>query len=177
MTYYAVIDTNVLVSAMLKWQSVPGSILEFSLEGIVVPVLSEEIVEEYKAVLERPKFGLGDDIISDIISSIEKVGLFVDSEEIDIDLPDPKDRVFYEVVMEQEINGHVDSGVPVFQVQIADLPDLFHARGVEVELKGGDILDAVVGLHKLEPVVEVAGAAAAEFVLVILVDVDSEQIL
>lgn len=101
MTYYAVIDTNVLVSAMLKWQSVPGSILEFSLEGIVVPVLSEEIVEEYKAVLERPKFGLGDDIISDIISSIEKVGLFVDSEEIDIDLPDPKDRVFYEVVMEQ----------------------------------------------------------------------------
>lgn len=101
MTYYAVIDTNVLVSAMLKWQSVPGSILEFSLEGIVVPVLSEEIVEEYKAVLERPKFGLGDDIISDIISSIEKVGLFVDSEEIDIDLPDPKDRVFYEAVMEQ----------------------------------------------------------------------------
>ena len=101
MKYYAVIDTNVLVSAMLKWQSVPGSILEFSLEGIVVPVLNEEIVEEYKAVLERPKFGLGDDIISDIISSIEKVGLFVDSEEIDIDLPDPKDRVFYEVVMEQ----------------------------------------------------------------------------
>lgn len=55
MKYYAVIDTNVLVSAMLKWQSVPGSILEFSLEGIIVPVLNEEIVEEYRAVLERPK--------------------------------------------------------------------------------------------------------------------------
>ena len=101
MKYYAVIDTNVLVSAMLKWQSVPGSILEFSLEGFIVPVLNEEIVEEYRAVLERPKFGLSDDIITDIISSIEKVGLFIDAEEIDIDLPDPKDRVFYEVVMEQ----------------------------------------------------------------------------
>ena len=66
-----------------------------------MPVLNKEIVEEYRAVLERPKFGLGDDIISDIISSIEKVGLFIDAEEIDIDLPDPKDRVFYEVVMEQ----------------------------------------------------------------------------
>ena len=76
-------------------------ILEFSLEGIIVPVLNKEIVEEYRAVLERPKFGLGDDIISDIISSIEKVGLFIDAEEIDIDLPDHKDRVFYEVVMEQ----------------------------------------------------------------------------
>ena len=101
MKYYAVIDTNVLVSAMLKWQSVPGSILEFALEGIIVPVLSEEIVEEYRAVLARPKFGLDDDIVSDIISSIERVALFIDAEEIDIDLPDPKDRVFYEVVMEQ----------------------------------------------------------------------------
>lgn len=105
MKYYAVIDTNVLVSAMLKWQSVPGSILEFSLEGIIVPVLNEEIVEEYRAVLKRPKFGLGDDIISDILSSIEKVGLFIDAEEIGIDLPDPKDRVFYEVVMEQRKDG------------------------------------------------------------------------
>ncbi len=26
MKYYAVIDTNVLVSAMLKWHSVPGSV-------------------------------------------------------------------------------------------------------------------------------------------------------
>ena len=28
MKYYAVIDTNVLVSAMLKWNSVPGTILK-----------------------------------------------------------------------------------------------------------------------------------------------------
>lgn len=26
--YYAVIDTNVIVSAALRWKSVPGSILE-----------------------------------------------------------------------------------------------------------------------------------------------------
>ena len=31
MKHYAVIDTNVLVSAMLKWTSVPGSIIEFAL--------------------------------------------------------------------------------------------------------------------------------------------------
>ena len=33
MRYYAVIDTNVLVSAMLKWQSVPGSIIEFAINN------------------------------------------------------------------------------------------------------------------------------------------------
>ena len=104
MQYYAVIDTNVLVSAMLKWQSVPGSIIEFALDGIIVPVFNNEIVTEYKAVLSRPRFGLNDDIITDIITTIEETGLNVDAKAIDIDLPDPKDRVFYEVVMEERKN-------------------------------------------------------------------------
>lgn len=32
MQYYAVIDTNVIVSAMLKWDSIPGSILDLALD-------------------------------------------------------------------------------------------------------------------------------------------------
>lgn len=101
MKYYAVIDTNVLVSAMLKWHSVPGSITEFAIDGVIVSVLNEEIVAEYRVVLSRPKFGLTEDIITDIIGSLEKTGLYVDAEPIDIELPDPKDRVFYEVAMEE----------------------------------------------------------------------------
>jgi predicted nucleic acid-binding protein len=41
--YYAVIDTNVLVSAMLKWNSVPGNIMELVYDGstiLYVPPLS-----------------------------------------------------------------------------------------------------------------------------------------
>ena len=34
MKYYAVIDTNVLVSAMLKWDYVPGNIMEFCYDDI-----------------------------------------------------------------------------------------------------------------------------------------------
>ena len=101
MKYFAVIDTNVLVSAMLKWQSVPGNVMEFVLDGFIIPVLNKEIVAEYRAVLARPKFGLDDKIIIDIIDSLENVGFYVDAETIDIELPDSKDRVFYEVVMEE----------------------------------------------------------------------------
>ena len=101
MKYYAVIDTNVLVSAMLKWQSAPGSVLEFAFNGLIVPLLNTEIVSEYREVLTRPKFGLTEDIITDVIDSLEKAGIYVDAKEIDIELPDPKDRVFYEVVMEK----------------------------------------------------------------------------
>ena len=104
MPYYAVIDTNVLVSAMLKWNSVPGNILEFAFEGIIVPILNKEIVDEYINVLSRDKFGLSKDIISSIISSLEESGYYLTPNKIDIDLPHPKDIIFYEVVMENRKN-------------------------------------------------------------------------
>lgn len=101
MKYYAVIDTNVLISAVLKHHSVPGSIIDLAFDGPIVPVLNDSIEKEYKEVLSRPKFHLPSDLIEDILSSFHQRGLYVDAEEIDIELPDPKDRVFYEVVMEE----------------------------------------------------------------------------
>lgn len=101
MRYYAVIDTNVIVSAMLKWNSVPGNILELAIEGPIIPVLNEKILEEYREVLLRPKFHFTDKIVSEVIEAIKRCAIFADEERIDIELPDPKDRVFYEVVMEQ----------------------------------------------------------------------------
>ena len=51
-----VIDTNVLVSALLKPDSVPELILSFILEGEIVLCLSEPIATEYEEVLKREKF-------------------------------------------------------------------------------------------------------------------------
>ena len=45
-----------------------------------------------------------DTIIGDVLENIRSNGIFVDEEHLDIDLPDPKDRVFYEVVMEERKN-------------------------------------------------------------------------
>jgi putative PIN family toxin of toxin-antitoxin system len=104
MKYYAVIDTNVLVSAMLKWNSVPGNIMEFAFGGIIIPIVNDDIIEEYETVLSRPKFHLTKDIITDVIDTIKNCGIYINGETIDIDLPDPKDRVFYEVVMEERKN-------------------------------------------------------------------------
>jgi putative PIN family toxin of toxin-antitoxin system len=51
-----VIDTNVLVSALLKPDSVPELILSLILEGEMVLCLSEPIATEYEEVLAREKF-------------------------------------------------------------------------------------------------------------------------
>ena len=101
MKYYVVIDTNVLVSAVLKSHSVPGSIVELAFDGPIIPILNEAIEKEDREVLSRPKFHLPEDLIEGIMSTFHKRAIYVDAEHLDVELPDPKDLVFYEVVMEE----------------------------------------------------------------------------
>ena len=101
MKYYAVIDTNVLVSAMLRWDSVPGCVLEHAFVGDIIPLLNEQVLKEYMEVLKRPKFHFEEEKINIIIDGIVKRGVFVDAEHTGQVLPDPKDIVFYEIVMEK----------------------------------------------------------------------------
>lgn len=100
MTYYAVIDTNVLVSALLRWDSIPGTITIESLTGKIIPLLNEEMVAEYREVLSRPKFHFPPKAVDVVVNGIIKRGIFVDAEPVEEILPDPKDVVFYEIVME-----------------------------------------------------------------------------
>lgn len=101
MKYYAVIDTNVIVSAFLKSNSIPDTLLDLALSGIIVPLLNGEIVAEYKNVLSRDKFGFGKDIVSDFLKQLDAVGLYIDEQKIDAEFLDVNDKVFYEVVMEK----------------------------------------------------------------------------
>ena len=56
MKYYVVLDTNVVVSALLNLSSIPGLILQEALAGRVIPLLHEDILDEYNDVLHRSKF-------------------------------------------------------------------------------------------------------------------------
>ena len=100
MRYYAVIDTNVLVTAMLKFQSFPGQITNEALLGDLIPLLCDEIIEEYREVLARPKFKFDQKTVEILIDGIVDRGIFVDAVPVEEIIPDPKDIVFYEVVME-----------------------------------------------------------------------------
>ena len=77
MTYYAVIDTNVIVSSMLKTNSIPGLIVKLIYKDIIVPLVNKEIIEEYFDVLTRNKFGIPKQIIKRELTLIkEKKQLF-----------------------------------------------------------------------------------------------------
>ncbi|ACX76508.1 conserved hypothetical protein TIGR00305 [Fibrobacter succinogenes subsp. succinogenes S85] len=100
MKFYAVIDTNVIVSALLKWNSVPGVVLQAVFNGFVVPVYNDEILNEYRNVLNRPKFGFSSELISETISQIESLGVMENAlETVAEAMPDPKDIVFYSIAL------------------------------------------------------------------------------
>ena len=70
MKYLAVIDTNVIISAMLNFSSVPGQIVLESLTGKITPLLNDEILAEYEEVLSRPKFHFSQNDIDTLIEGI-----------------------------------------------------------------------------------------------------------
>ena len=100
MKFYAVIDTNVIVSALLKWNSVPGVVLQAVFNGFVISVYNDEILNEYRNVLNRPKFGFSSELISETISQIESLGVMENAlETVAEAMPDPKDIVFYSIAL------------------------------------------------------------------------------
>lgn len=102
MIFYVVIDTNVLVSAVLKPTSNPGIIIQLVDNGTIIPLINDKILEEYNEVLSRVKFKFTDDQVNKIVGIIAMRGIHVNEDHIDINLPDEKDRVFYEVTMKSK---------------------------------------------------------------------------
>ena len=102
---YAVIDTNVVVSALLSIDSNsnPAIVLRAVLQGRIIPVFNEEILDEYMKVLLRDKFHFNKSYIDIIISHIKRIGLKAERVKIlDEIFPDTKDIVFYEVAMSKD---------------------------------------------------------------------------
>jgi len=101
MKYFAVLDTNVLVSALLRMDSVPAKILDEAISGSIVPLFNDDILAEYEDVLRRKKFPFSDYQIRAMIDGIRSRGIQVEAGPIDVTIPDLDDIVFYAVVMEK----------------------------------------------------------------------------
>jgi len=113
MNYLVVIDTNVLISALLSKHSDAATVqvLNAVFDGTIIPVFNDEILAEYDNVLHRPKFKFSDTNIQLLLDTIKTYGVFVKQLITNEILPDPKDLVFYEVVMaKQDENAYLVTG-------------------------------------------------------------------
>ena len=100
---YAVIDTNVLVAALLTKNndSATVKVLEAIADGRITPLYHKDVLVEYAEVLGRKKFKLNQDMVSVLIKMIIKYGVEIFPKPTGEILIDMDDLIFYEVAMEK----------------------------------------------------------------------------
>lgn len=103
MLYYAVVDTNVLVSALLTKNDDAATVqvLRKIFAGDVIPLYNIETMAEYREVLARRKFRFDKDLVDYVLLAIEKFGILINPSPTAVTLPDMDDLPFYEIVMER----------------------------------------------------------------------------
>lgn len=101
---YAVIDTNVWVSALLTHnESSPTEhIFRLLFTGEIVALYNEEIMTEYEEVLSRNKFKFPKEDIAELLDYIKKHGIHTDRTPFNEAMPDEDDRVFLEISLSRE---------------------------------------------------------------------------
>lgn len=103
MVYYAVIDTNVFISALLSKREDAATVrvLDAMFDGIIIPLYHQDILAEYEEVLHRNKFHFKEETIQLVLSAVKQYGVEVFPQPTGEILIDMDDLIFYEVAMEK----------------------------------------------------------------------------
>jgi putative PIN family toxin of toxin-antitoxin system len=97
-----VLDTNVLVSALLSPFGPAARILEMLIAGEVQLALDDRILVEYRQVLARPKFGFDAEAVAELLDVLQSEAVLVLAQPRRQPLPDPTDVAFLEVAAQAE---------------------------------------------------------------------------
>lgn len=119
---FAVVDTNVLVSALISKSidSNPMKVFRAIVTEQIVPLYNDndEILQEYQSVLSREKFHLDKTLIETVLKAIVTDGLCLDrTPAVDVEFPDPKDVVFYEIALSKEDSYLITGNIKHFPIR------------------------------------------------------------
>lgn len=94
-----VVDTNVLVSGLLKPFSALGEIVRLVTAADIQLCYDARILWEYREVLLRPQFDFNLADVKNLLIQIEACGFALASSPLSKHLPDPYDEPFLEVAL------------------------------------------------------------------------------
>lgn len=123
MARLAVVDTNILVSALLKRGTPPAAVVGGIRSGALQPVVCREIIEEYTAVLARPRLRLPGRDVAELLTLIAGLSrwVYLPAPPAGIDLPDPDDWPFVAAALAAKcpvITGNVRHFPPRLGVEV-----------------------------------------------------------
>jgi len=95
-----VLDTNILVSSLLA-SGPPAVIVDLIADGNIIPFYSTQILQEYREVLSRKKFGFNSAQVTRLINDIVRIGFAVEGKQINKNKKvNEDDRIFYDTAVE-----------------------------------------------------------------------------
>ncbi len=95
----AVLDTNILVSGLIKPSGPSGTVIQMAVAGRFQVCYDARILLEYHLVLARPKFAFDPAETARLLAVLETKGLLGSSLPLKKRLPDPTDEAFAEVAL------------------------------------------------------------------------------
>jgi putative PIN family toxin of toxin-antitoxin system len=97
-----VIDTNVVVSALLTPFGKPSGVLELFFGGEIELYYCDEILAEYRDVLSRPSLKISPAKMDRFLLLLQRTGIMTESTVSDVSFRDESDRVFYDTAREND---------------------------------------------------------------------------
>ena len=92
----AVLDTNVIISALLSRNGNPAKIIKLFLDGSLVLAYSDAILDEYEDVLYRPRLKIPKADADIVVDAVSQHGERIFAVPSVISMPDEDDRVFFD---------------------------------------------------------------------------------
>lgn len=99
-----VLDTNVIVSALLNPSGSPASVLGLVIRGSATLLIDNRILFEYGDVLRREKFKFPQHAVDPLLDFFKASARYVSASPMSAKLPDKDDRPFYEVAVSGDAN-------------------------------------------------------------------------
>ncbi|GAB4292762.1 MAG: hypothetical protein Kow0096_07940 [Thiohalomonadaceae bacterium] len=90
-----VVDTNILVSALINPGGVPARVVEEIRAQTLRPLVCREILDEYREVLTRARFRFSSSLVESLLDDLAALALHLQPVPVNIEqLPAPNDAPF-----------------------------------------------------------------------------------
>lgn len=133
-----VVDTNVLLSGLIRPRGAPGTIVRALREGRIVPVLSRPMLEEIGAVLSRPwlqqKYGLDEAAVETVLRFLVTRGELVEPRIEIRRCLDPRDDMFLEAAVSASADRLVTGDKDLLEMESVEGVTIVTARQMADEV-------------------------------------------
>jgi uncharacterized protein len=134
-----VLDTNVVVSALISPRGTPAEVVEIVLDGRVALYADRRIADEYRAVFLKYKwpFDIKEALL--LVDELMERSVLIHAAPLNIALPDPDDLIFIETAVAAGADAIVTGNKKHFPARAArGIPVLSPAEFIELVRRTND---------------------------------------